>query len=103
MGCWNPAEELESLEHGRLGLTVGLEPYGMGAGVPMAWILRSLGLRSGIQEHMDAGTSLELGPHRQSAPGTLGRHAGGTMKSDPKVPLWPEQLVCGVPQLLVEV
>lgn len=30
----------------------------------------------------------ELGPHRQSAAGTWGRHAGGTVKSDPEVPLW---------------
>lgn len=47
--------------------------------------------RSGTQEHMDAGTSLELGPHRQGAAGALGRHAGGTMKSDPEAPLGPGQ------------
>lgn len=46
---------------------------------------------SGTQEHMDAGSSLELGPHGQSAAGTLGRHAGGTGKSDPEAPLWPGQ------------
>lgn len=33
--CWNPAEGLESLEHGCLGLTVGLEPHGMG---PRVWL-----------------------------------------------------------------
>lgn len=31
MVCWNLAEGLEFLERGCLGLTVGLEPHGMGA------------------------------------------------------------------------
>lgn len=63
-----------------------------GARLPMAWMLRYVGTkRCGTQEYMDAGTSLELGPHRQGAAGALGRHAGGTVKSDPEAPLGPEQ------------
>lgn len=64
----------------------------MGVGVPMAWVLRSVRLSDlGPKSTWNVGTSLELRPHSQSAAEALGRHSGGTVKSDPKVPLWPGQ------------
>lgn len=73
-------------------MVVRLGLHGMGAGIPMAWMLRCVGQRDlGLRSTWVLVPAWNWDPHRQSAAGALGRHAGGTVKSDSEVPLWPEQ------------
>lgn len=63
----------------------------MGVGVPKAWMLRSVGLRDVRPKSTWMLVPAWNWDPTDSAAGALGRHSGGTVKSDPKVPLWPGQ------------